>query len=145
MKKLLILAVLLGISLNCFADVIATFKGARVGERDYIWLDFDYNIDGKVISNSYPMDIKNYVGKTNAEIVAWIKNNIEYQCDRYIEAEFRKKSNQQAITDKLNTLTGKSFTKTTADLLFDTNNNNLIDTKWTVKTDGSYTTSSVTE
>lgn len=119
-------------------NVKAKILGFRVGERDYVWVDIEYDINGKKVTNSYPMDFKNVVGKTNAEIENWLDVNIKYQCDRYIETEFRKKINDTIIKEKLNTLVGKEYTKDTTILEFDVNNDNVLDKSWTVDIEGNY-------
>jgi hypothetical protein len=142
MKKFF--AIFIFITSFCFADVTATITGVRLGDQHYVWIDIQYNIDGRVILNAYPFDMKNYAGKTNAEFFQWIKTNVEYQCDRYIEAEFRKKKNQSEIITKLNTLLlNKSMTKQNAELTFDKNNDGIDDLKWTIKTDGTYVETAV--
>ena len=119
-------------------NVNATITGFKVADRDYIWIQVEYDLNGVKVINNYPMDFKNIVGKTPQEIKNWIDINIQYQCDRYIEAEFRKKVNANIILNKLQSLTNTTYTKNTTDLLFDTNNDDKPDKKWTVKMDGAY-------
>lgn len=138
MKRFVLVLLFLCFSTTCFAAVTAKVLEVKCGERDYIWIKIEYDIDGVKTISSYPMDFKNIVGKTNAEILAWIKANVEYQVDRYIEAEFRKKINLATITDKLSTLVGKTYTRDSATLQFDTNNDNVPDKQWVIKTDGTY-------
>jgi len=136
-----ILSLVLGFCLLttfAFADVKAKVLDIKILDRDYIWIEIEYDIDGKKVINSYPMDFQNTAGKTNQEILNWIDVNIKYQCDRYIEAEFRKKANDTIIKDKLQTLINKQVTKDSADLLFDTDNDGTPDIKWVIKQDGTY-------
>jgi hypothetical protein len=118
--------------------VIAKVLDVQILNKDYIWIKIEYDVGGKKVINSYPMDFKNVVGKTNQEILNWIKINVEYQCDRYIEAEFRKKVNPSIIQQKLPALIGKEYIKDSAILQFDTNKDGVADKEWEIKIDGTY-------
>jgi hypothetical protein len=87
-----------------------------ISDRDYIWIKVEYDIEGKKVINAYPMDFKNVIGKTSKEILDWVDVNINYQIDRYIEEEFKKKYNPKVIVDILQPLIGKEYSKESADL-----------------------------
>jgi len=120
------------------ADIKAKILDIKIKDRDYIWIKVEYDVEGKKIINEYPMDFKNTVNKTDAEIIAWIDVNIQYQIDRYIEAEFRKNINNQIILDKLQGMLNKQYTKDSTLLIFDSDGDGKSDIEWTIKTDGSY-------
>lgn len=120
------------------AQCLAEIKNIQISDKDYIWIEIEYEINGVKLKSSYPMDFQNVIGKTDEEIIKWIDSNINYQCERHIEADFRKKENLKVIKNKLISLIGKKYTKETADLLFDLNRDGINDIKLTVKTDGTY-------
>jgi len=112
--------------------ITATIKDISVGDRDYIWLNIEFNVDGKVVYNKYPLDFKNVIGKTSQEITEWVDANINYQIERYIEAEFRRKANLDIIAKTINGMVGRNYSKDIAELVVD--NATII-----AKTDGTYT------
>lgn len=146
MKKLVLVLLFCLITSFAFAQEIkAKVVGVDVGDRDYIWIGIEYSMpDGSKINNAYPMDFKNVVGKTNQEILQWIKVNVDFQIDRYIEAEFRKKVNLDIIQNKLSTFIGREYIRDTATLQFDTNNDGQADYEWDVKTTGEYVEKTIT-
>lgn len=123
--------------------VTAKVLGINVGDRDYIWVTIEYDISGTKVVNSYPLDFKNTVGKTDQEIIDWIKTNVRYQMDRYIEAQFRKNNNAVTVANRLQALIGQEMSKDSAILQFDANNDGTVDTQWEVKEDGTYIETSI--
>jgi hypothetical protein len=85
---------------------MATAKIVSVekGDRDYVWLSIEVDVDGVKTMTKYPFDFKNYIGKTEQEFLDWIDINVNYICDRFIEAEFRKKFNADEVAKKINGL-----------------------------------------
>lgn len=112
--------------------VSAKIIDIAVGEKDYIWLVIEYDIDGKKVINKYPLDFKNIIGKTAQEVTDWIDENIKYQMDRYIEATFRTIANTDIVTKTLSSLINREYTKEMAELVTDK-------IVIIVNTDGTYT------
>jgi hypothetical protein len=69
--------------------VTATIKDFRIDARKIIWADVEYNIDGEIRVNPYPMQKSNIVGLTKEQVADWLRVNIIYQCDTYITAKFK--------------------------------------------------------
>jgi len=143
MRLVSLVLVLCLITSFAFADVKAKIVDIKRLDRDYIWIEIEYDIDGRKVTNTYPMDFKNIAGKTDQEITDWVDINIDYQIDRYIETDFRKNVNDSIIQQKLQSLVGKEYTKKSAILEFDINNDGIADTEWTIKQDGSYVEKSI--
>jgi len=148
MKRLLSISLTLCLLFICsfaFADVGAKVKNVRTGDRDYIWIDVEYNIDGKKVLNPYPMDFKNTVGKTDQEIISWIDVNIDYQMGLYIEDEYRKKENVRLVIEKLSSIIGREYSKDTAVLKYDIDGSGIADVELSVKTDGTSVEKAINE
>ena len=82
-------------------------------ETGNILINIEYTLpdDSKVI-NPYHARYENFIGKTQAEIDKFILNQMEEQCDRYLE-EYSTKANvnDTLMADYLNNTIGTTITK----------------------------------
>ncbi len=94
-------------------------------------------IDGKCVAPFY-MQYSNAVDKTPVELEEWVKVNIEFQCDNLIKAKFYDITNAELIASTISKKIGQQYSKEEAEVVFDIDNDGIVDKKWTVKTDGTY-------
>ncbi len=116
MKRLILCLLFCMISSLAFADVTGEIKGYSQSSNGNIIIEIEYTLpDGKKVSNPYQAKYENFIGKTNLEIEEFISNQIQYQCDNYLRAEtnLQQNVNQNIITNKLNSLVGTKYTKST--------------------------------
>ena len=120
---------------------ITLWVNFKVDGVDTIWLDKNKQ---PLIRNGknvwpYTMGWWNLSGKTNQQILQWIKVNIEHQCDNLIKKKYREVTVDSTISTKLINLVGTTLTKETATIDMDTNNDGTKDLRIELSTDGTYT------
>ena len=77
--------------------VSAIIKGFRIDARKIIWADVEYDIDGEIKINPYPMQKSNIVGLTAEQVADWLRVNIIFQANKYIEVKFKETNKEQAV------------------------------------------------
>lgn len=82
--------------------------------------------DGSRVLNPYFANFQNFIGLTPSQIETWIFNQINFQCDRYLEAKDKNAGvNSELISKSLSPLIGKTTTKDKVTWIR-TNNNNVV-------------------
>jgi hypothetical protein len=60
--------------------------------RNLIWVNIEYDIDGDIEYTPYPFNKASMVGLPLDQFQEWLRINILYQCNKYIEVEFKTKN-----------------------------------------------------
>lgn len=109
-------------------EIIAIEKANDTYQNLIIWVVFTDD-SGKEISffnstgliekdgrKAWPLLCKweNFVGRTAAEVEAWVKANVDAQCENIIKLQARPAVNDMLVTGVLASLIGKTWTKETA-------------------------------
>ena len=90
---------------------ILGFKESGEG-RGNIIIEVEYTLpDGSKVVNPYVAHAKNFLAKTPQEIQAWVQKQIEFQCERYLEAYGKAKVNDDLIKKSLNGLINSEYSR----------------------------------
>ena len=106
-----------------------------------------YKIDGVEVVSPYPQlngkyyfqtryNINQFAGMTDLQVKQRILLDLRSHGENLIRKTYFKQVNFQFAQDKANKLIGTTGTIQTAEILVDTNGDNIKDTKWIVYTDG---------
>jgi len=107
----------------------------------------NYTIDGVDMPSKYPkIDGKtnmvtrasytNFVGMTDEQIEARILSKVQEYVDAVVGREYAKKKNLEILEGNLSTIIGKEVTASSTEKLVDTTGDGELDTKWTLRADG---------
>lgn len=154
MKKIILLVIVLMCFVSCaFADVIATILDvSQDANTGAIVVKTNYVVDGEQVVSRYPVlntkyywvtryNVDNFAGMTDLEVKNYILKDLKSFAENIIKQKYLSKANFSYSQSKANLLIGTSGTISTAEILVDTNADNIVDTKWTVKSDGTRTES----
>jgi hypothetical protein len=76
-----------------------------------ILINVEYTLpDKKKVTNPYHAQYLNFAGKTAQEITDFVKAQIDFQCERYLEAYLKSSINDNVITE-LNSLKDSTYLK----------------------------------
>ena len=131
---------------------IIEIEESGTNENIVVWVNFKVDgVDFVTIDKQGNPNIRNGInvwgfhtraerlaGKTNQQIKDWLRLNVETQCNNLILARFKQNANATLIADKMSAAIGYELTVEEAVLELDSNFDGTVDTRWTVKTDGTY-------
>lgn len=156
-KKLLFTILFLNFSFKAFANCSANIIDFYVGEKGGVVFEIQQILDGNIL---VPNDKKTVMpsqlkGLTKAQILNRLEAEIDRQCKNLIYQEYKKnkedpkvESLKQKSTNLLDVLQnhradilGVSVSRIFVDVQLDTDDDNFFDTKWSIKSDGTKTTS----
>jgi len=146
MKKALLILALMAVCATAKADVTAEILSQKIDENGNIRVETQYKIDGKTVdvkaqacancTQGSRYSFTNFIGMTDAEIMAYIKADIEVHAKNLVARKFATDENKKLLPD-ISDLTGQKVTATESVI-------KISDTEeWTVKTDGTKTTKTV--
>jgi len=79
--------------------------GFETSPKGNIIIDVEYTLpDNTKVINKYHAQYLNFVNKTQLQIEDWVKKQIDFQCERYLEAYARAKINLDIIKNSLDSL-----------------------------------------
>ena len=123
------------------------------GNNIRVWTQ--YKVDGVEVKSRYPKidgkhvfcsryAIHNFAEMTDAEIKAYILDDIGSHTKVLIRNAFVEKANTDVLENHLSGIVGAKVSNTTATIKLDTDKDGAADVKWTVKSDGTHTSESIT-
>ena len=133
---------------SLYADVTAEIIGKDIDANGNIRIKTQYKIDGVEVPSKYPKHdgkyywvtrygIKSFAGMTKLQIVQRVGKDIKSFSRQLIRRKFNSIANPTLSNGPLfDTMVGKTTTDTEAEILVDTDQDGVLDTKWRVKTDG---------
>jgi len=109
-----------------------------------------YKIDGVEVVSPYPplngkyyfqtrYNLNQFAGMTDQQAKTFIFKDLQSHAKTLIIRTYLKLNNFQYVQDKANLLIGQSGQVDSAEILVDTNADNIPDTKWIIYTDGTRT------
>lgn len=155
MKRFLLALIFLFLTVPAFAGVVGTIIDVSQDEQGAIVVKTNYVLDGVEVQSRYPTlngqyywvtryNVDKFAGMTDAQVKTYILKDLQAFAQNLITKTFFQKANFSYTQAKANALIGTTGTVTTAEVLVDTNADNVPDTKWIVKSDGSYTSQAYT-
>lgn len=150
MRVLAIVLSLVLISSVAFAKVTAEVLKKDLEDNGNIRVYTQYKIDGVEVVSRYPkLGGKYYwitrytalifAGMTDAQMEARILQDVNIYAERLTLETFIEKNNINIVANNLKTLVGSTVSKDSTTIRVDTDGDNIVDTEWTVKTDGTKT------
>jgi hypothetical protein len=92
--------------------VTAEIIGFESGSNGNILINVEYTLpNSQKVLNPYQAKYFNFIGKTQGEITAFVKAQIDFQCERYLENYVKDVINQNCINDSLKSLVGSTYSK----------------------------------
>jgi hypothetical protein len=92
--------------------VTAEIIGFESGSNGNILINVEYTLpNSQKVLNPYQAKYSNFIGKTQGEITAFVKAQIDFQCERYLESYVKDIVNQDCINDSLKSLIGSIYSK----------------------------------
>lgn len=153
MKKIiLMILVILGLATtNAFAGVYAEIIDiVQDDSRGSIIVRTQYKIDGIEVISRYPKlngkyyhvtryHINSFAGMTDPQARDYILADLTAHAKNLVKTTYLRKANFVFIQDKANLIIGTNGTVNQTSILVDTDADNILDTEWIVKTDGTRT------
>lgn len=148
MKRILFSLILCLFCFQGFSDVTATILDvSQDSNSGAIIVKTQYKVDGVELVSNYPLldgkyywqtryNLNQFAGMTDGEVKTRIFKDIKAFGENVTCKTYLKQANFVYTKDKGSLLIGQTGTILSADILVDSDGDNIVDTKWIVKTDG---------
>jgi hypothetical protein len=146
--RLLILILGFCLIASCvFAGVEATIVSKDIDDNGNIRVWTQYKIDGVEVESRYPKidgksvyctryNAMNFYNMTDTQIKEKIVQDVDTHVGSLIQQKYIEINNQEILNKNLKTLINTTISKDTSLIQLDTNNDGIVDTNMTVKSDG---------